>query len=195
MVTPIHLLRQLKVTKAGLLCGRCITLSQSTRQMAVDPEQAGRTTATLLNRETNLGILINGYSTVGFALNNGFNILGPLAIFPQSILSWNVGNVEGINEASLSLFLMIHPKIDILLIGTGNSGQQIDRSLYSFVRSKGIGLEVLPTPHACSTFNFLNTEGRRVAAGILPLQKDERAPDDLYVERVRQMKWEKIEAD
>jgi NADH dehydrogenase [ubiquinone] 1 alpha subcomplex assembly factor 3 len=38
-------------------------------------------------------------------------VLGPMAIFPRTVLSWNVGSVDDINEDSLSLFCMLEPKI------------------------------------------------------------------------------------
>ena len=38
-------------------------------------------------------------------------VLGPMAIFPRTVLSWNVGNVNAINEDSLLLFCLIEPKI------------------------------------------------------------------------------------
>jgi hypothetical protein len=48
---------------------------------------------------------------VGFRLNNGMYILGPMAIFPRTVLSWNVGSVNEVNEDSLSLFCLLEPKI------------------------------------------------------------------------------------
>ena len=38
-------------------------------------------------------------------------MLGPMAIFPRTVLSWNVGNVQAVNEDSLLLFCLIEPKI------------------------------------------------------------------------------------
>ena len=38
-------------------------------------------------------------------------MLGPMAIFPRTVLSWNVGNVLAINEDSLILFCLLEPKI------------------------------------------------------------------------------------
>jgi hypothetical protein len=48
---------------------------------------------------------------IGFRLNNGMYVLGPMAIFPRTVLSWNVGSVDEINEDSLSLFCLLEPKI------------------------------------------------------------------------------------
>jgi len=38
-------------------------------------------------------------------------VLGPMAIFPRTVLSWNVANVHAVNEDSLLLFCLIEPKI------------------------------------------------------------------------------------
>jgi NADH dehydrogenase [ubiquinone] 1 alpha subcomplex assembly factor 3 len=38
-------------------------------------------------------------------------VLGPMAIFPHTILSWNVSQVDEISEDSLTLFSLLEPKI------------------------------------------------------------------------------------
>lgn len=43
----------------------------------------GKTKVNILNRELDLGLMINTYSQDGFRLNNGLNIVGPMAIFPR----------------------------------------------------------------------------------------------------------------
>jgi NADH dehydrogenase [ubiquinone] 1 alpha subcomplex assembly factor 3 len=45
---------------------------------------------TILNKEEGTGIFVDAYSTLGFVLNNGLRILGPCAVFPRSVLHWNV---------------------------------------------------------------------------------------------------------
>ena len=52
-----------------------------------------RTTVSILNDEMD-GLGINGFSPLGFFLNNGLRVIGPCAIFPRSILQWNVGLVQ-----------------------------------------------------------------------------------------------------
>ena len=47
----------------------------------------------ILNNEMD-GLGINGFSQLGFLLNNGLRVIGPCAIFPRSILHWNVGLVQ-----------------------------------------------------------------------------------------------------
>ena len=51
--------------------------------------QGMRSTVSLLNDEMD-GLGINGFSQLGFILNNGLRVIGPCAVFPRSILQWNV---------------------------------------------------------------------------------------------------------
>lgn len=46
-------------------------------------EGDGKTKVNILNRELDLGLMINSYSQFGFRLNNGLKIVGPMAIFPR----------------------------------------------------------------------------------------------------------------
>uniref|UniRef100_A0A1B0GLC6 NADH dehydrogenase [ubiquinone] 1 alpha subcomplex assembly factor 3 n=1 Tax=Lutzomyia longipalpis TaxID=7200 RepID=A0A1B0GLC6_LUTLO len=133
-------------------------------------EGDGKTTVQILNREVENGLLIDAFSQIGFRLNNRMNIIGPMAIFPRIALSWNVGSYEDINEQTLSLFTVLEPKIDILIVGVGDEKitPQFSRRIIDYIRSSRINVEVLNTEQACSTFNFLNTEGRVVAGAMIP---------------------------
>ncbi|XP_013783847.1 NADH dehydrogenase [ubiquinone] 1 alpha subcomplex assembly factor 3-like [Limulus polyphemus] len=149
-------------------------------------EGDGKTTVTILNKEEDEGILINSYSTVGFRLNNGIFIFGPVAVFPRSVLQWNVKKTEDINPDSLSLFYLLEPKIDLLIIGTGGYGSnKIDYSVIKFMASKKINMEILPTYQACSTFNFLNAEHRSVAAALIPPETINYTDDDVVQTQTR----------
>ena len=46
-------------------------------------EGDGKTSVQILNQETELGLMINSYSQIGFRLNNNMYLLGPIAIFPR----------------------------------------------------------------------------------------------------------------
>lgn len=48
-----------------------------------------------------------------------------------------------------------------------------------------LNLEVLPTEQACTTFNFLNSEGRYVAGALLPPQSLQTTDDDLLRSKLR----------
>lgn len=46
-------------------------------------EGDGKTKVQILNKEIDLGLMINSYSQYGFRLNNELKVVGPLAIFPR----------------------------------------------------------------------------------------------------------------
>lgn len=133
-------------------------------------EGDGKTSVSILNREADAGLLINSFSQVGFRLSNDMKVIGPMAIFPRSVLSWNVETHEDITEESLSLFTALEPKIDILVIGIGDqqTTPAFTKKIIEFMKKYRINVEVLNTEQACATFNFLNAESRVVAAALIP---------------------------
>ncbi|XP_041970505.1 NADH dehydrogenase [ubiquinone] 1 alpha subcomplex assembly factor 3 [Aricia agestis] len=131
-------------------------------------EGEGKTTVRILNQEPDLGLIIDGYSNFGFRLNNGVTVLGPMAIFPRTILSWQVRNSDDITEPSLRLFKLIVPKIDLLIIGLETRDRKAVDAVFKASRQAKLNVEILPTEHACSTFNFLNAEGRSIAGALIP---------------------------
>ncbi|ETN74867.1 hypothetical protein NECAME_12678 [Necator americanus] len=128
---------------------------------------------------------VRGLSCYGFRLIDGSFLYGPVALFPKTALSWRVHTPDDITPRSLSLFAMLEPKIDILVIGAGDK-KNIDKSVCCQYLNKAklkitvflFGRESLPIAvkmeDAIATFNFLNAEGRYVAAGLYP-------PDDMVV--------------
>lgn len=132
-----------------------------------------------------------------YRLNNGIRIIGPMAIFPRSVLSWNIGDISEVNQESLSLFCILEPKIDILVIGAGDYGNQnkIDPAVLVYLRSKKISIELLPTEQACSTFNFLNSENRYVAGAFIPPTTVKFTSDDVFLSRTRNKQIYEISDD
>ncbi|CAL1264411.1 unnamed protein product [Larinioides sclopetarius] len=131
-------------------------------------EGDGKTTVTILNREHRHLILFDSLTEIGFKLNNGIFAVGPVAAFPRTILQWNVPSVEHITEESLSLFVVLEPKIDIFVLGTGDKLKLPKPEVIEFLKSKKIAVEILPTEKACATFNFLNAEGRCIGGAFIP---------------------------
>lgn len=127
----------------------------------------------MLQKESPDMMFINSYSTEGFVIN-GDKVIGPCVLFPRVILQWNVGSYKDISEESLALFHMLEPRIEILVLGTGDKVQRLDPAVLKFMRQKGVAVEVQDTPNACATFNFLTNERRLAAAGLIP---------PLYVEK------------
>uniref|UniRef100_A0A0A9W973 NADH dehydrogenase [ubiquinone] 1 alpha subcomplex assembly factor 3 n=1 Tax=Lygus hesperus TaxID=30085 RepID=A0A0A9W973_LYGHE len=175
--------------RPGIQTSRSISSSKPLSSGAYDSD--GKTTITILNNEPGLGLMVDSYSKHGFRLNNGSFVVGPIALFPKTVLSWNVQNDEDINEDSLDMFTVLDPRPDILIIGFGNRSEfkpQLDRLLLKFRVEKKLNLEILQTPKAVSTFNFLNAEGRYVAAAMIPPQYINHSDDDYVAARDRKKK-------
>lgn len=148
-------------------------------------EGDGKTTVAVLNKERDDMLLVDSYSTVGFRLNNGLFVVGPVALFPRSVLQWRVQSVVEMVEESFSLFTLLEPKIDVLVIGLGDGIETLDMKLIKYLRSKNIGIEMHPTSTACTTFNFLNVEDRNVAAAMIP-PTHVASGDEFYLQAARQ---------
>uniref|UniRef100_A0A0K0FXK6 NADH dehydrogenase [ubiquinone] 1 alpha subcomplex assembly factor 3 n=1 Tax=Strongyloides venezuelensis TaxID=75913 RepID=A0A0K0FXK6_STRVS len=119
---------------------------------------------------------IHGLSSLGFRMIDGSFLYGPIAVFPKTVLSWRVLTTDDITPESLSLFLMLQPKIDILVVGCGDRKNidSVRKRIAPILREHRIGLELMPTEDAIPTFNYLNSEDRYVAAALYP-------PDDMVV--------------
>lgn len=132
-----------------------------------DDELYRRTHISLLQREGPHTMYIDSYSSHGFVVN-GNRVLGPCALLPHSIVQWNVGSHQDITEESLSLFWMLEPRIEIVVVGTGNKTEWLNAQILRTMRQRGIAVEVQDTPNACATFNFLCHEGRITGAALIP---------------------------
>lgn len=45
----------------------------------------GKTKVSIFNTETNMGLMITGYSQYGFRLNNDMVLIGPITVFPRCV--------------------------------------------------------------------------------------------------------------
>ncbi|KAM9272191.1 NADH dehydrogenase [ubiquinone] 1 alpha subcomplex assembly factor 3 [Cariama cristata] len=137
------------------------------RLTPADDELYQRTRVTVLEPESANTLFIEAYTTRGFTVS-GDLVVGPCAILPRAILQWNVGSYRDISHESLSLFRLLEPQIEILVLGTGDRVERLHPAMLKQMRECGIAVEVQDTPNACATFNFLTSEKRMVAAGLIP---------------------------
>uniref|UniRef100_A0A8D0KWK0 NADH dehydrogenase [ubiquinone] 1 alpha subcomplex assembly factor 3 n=1 Tax=Strix occidentalis caurina TaxID=311401 RepID=A0A8D0KWK0_STROC len=145
----------------------CPVPCRAHRLVPADDEMYQRTRVTVLEPETPNIMFIDGYTNRGFTINRDL-VVGPCAILPRTILQWNVGSYRDISHESLSLFRLLEPQIEILVLGTGDRVERLHPALLKQMRECGIAVEVQDTPNACATFNFLTSEKRMVAAGLIP---------------------------
>lgn len=87
----------------------------------------------------------------------------------------------------MRLFCALQPKLDILVIGTGDEEvtPQLVHRLTNIMNKYKINVEILKTESACTTFNFLNAESRLVAAALIPPKKIKISDMDLIEQQIR----------
>ncbi|KAG4151561.1 hypothetical protein ERO13_D04G073000v2 [Gossypium hirsutum] len=107
------------------------------------------------------------YTETGFTVN-GVNYEGSLLCVGNLVTSWGPRKFSEITPQSLSIFQIIRPIPEILILGCGRYIEPVDPELRRFIRSTGMKLEALDSRNAASTYNILNEEGRIVAAALLP---------------------------
>lgn len=175
-----------KIRKCSYLPNLFRSLTTS-RHLAANYEGDGKTTVSILNKEYKHLIMINTYSNMGFRLNNGIFTVGPLAAFPRTVLQWNVKSIEELTPESLSLFCLLEPKLDILIIGTGDKKIMPNKETIQYLKANRIQPEIFATDQACTIFNFLNTEGRCVAGAFIP-------PEEVVIYEEERILLETVEA-
>lgn len=62
-------------------------------------------------------------------------------------------------------------EVDVVFVGTGSEIAHIPSSLRQTLEEVGLGVEVMNTPSACRTYNILLSEGRRIAAALVPVSE------------------------
>lgn len=60
-------------------------------------------------------------------------------------------------------------EIDVVFVGTGGDVAHLPAAFRETLEAEGIGVEGMSSPAACRTYNVLLSEGRRVAAALLPV--------------------------
>ena len=104
---------------------------------------------------------IDGYGP-GFFRVGGVVLRGPVLVSP-----WAAGGWDGFDDTATLLALA--GRIDVLFVGTGAEIAHLPGDLRATLEAAGIGVEVMNSPAACRTFNVLLSEGRRIAAALIPV--------------------------
>ena len=109
--------------------------------------------------------------------NGQFKISGrvydtPVIVLPDTVLPWDgvdLQSAQAVSVLQASLAQLPIPA-DVVLIGTGG---RLPSVLPHWVRQArqlfGVPMDMMDTQAACRTFNVLLTEGRRVAALLMPV--------------------------
>ncbi len=99
----------------------------------------------------------------GFFRVGGQVIRGPLLILPDAgVRAW-----KGYEDTAL--ILAEARRMDVLFVGTGAEMAFLPMAFRSVLDDAGLGVEPMPTPAACRTYNVLLSEGRRVGLALIPV--------------------------
>ncbi len=104
---------------------------------------------------------IDGYGP-GFFRVAGQVHQGAALVTATGVLRWG-----GYDDAAALVALAA--EVDVIFLGTGAQIARPPAALRAAVEAAGIGLEPMDTPAACRTYNVLASEGRRIAAALLPV--------------------------
>ncbi len=104
---------------------------------------------------------IEGYGP-GFFRVGGELHRGAVLVMPGAVHAW--GGFE--DSATL---LAVAAELDVLFVGTGAEIRHIPAALRDPVEAAGPGIEIMASPAACRSYNVLLSEGRRIAAALIPI--------------------------
>ena len=100
----------------------------------------------------------------GFFRIGGELFQGAILCSGDGVTPWG-----GYDDATTLLALA--GSIDVLFVGTGSEIAHIPSDLRAALEEAGIGVEVMNSPSACRTYNILLSEGRRIAAALVPVSE------------------------
>ena len=104
---------------------------------------------------------IDGYGP-GFFRVGGRVFEGAVMVTETGAKGWG-----GYEDAEALLALA--GQVDVIFVGTGAEIAPIPAGLRKVLEEAGMGVEIMASDAACRTYNVLLSEGRRVAAALMPV--------------------------
>lgn len=98
-----------------------------------------------------------------------FRIKGEIMDAPLLVTSSGARAWGGVDD--FSTLTALAGEVDVVFLGTGDEIAHAPAALRDALEEAGIGVEAMNSPAACRTYNVLVSEGRRVAAALLPVTK------------------------
>lgn len=110
--------------------------------------------------------LIQAYGDGGFKISEQ-RFLGSLMVLENSVIELPLDSLDDIEDAHLGPLMTADTPTDLLLVGYGAESMALPEAPRAQLRRAGIAVDLMNTGAACRTFNFLQAEGRRVAALLI----------------------------
>ncbi len=104
---------------------------------------------------------VDGYGP-GFFRIGGQVHEGAVIVAPSGVTPW-----AGFTDTQSLLALA--GQVDVIFVGTGAEIAHLPADFRTTFEDAGIGVEPMASPAACRTYNVLLSEGRRIAAALLPV--------------------------
>jgi uncharacterized protein len=98
----------------------------------------------------------------GFFRLGGTVYEGAIILLPGQVIGWQ-------DPTDFSAFLDAAQQFDVVFLGMGMDPAPLSPAQRNRFDAAGLGVETMSTPSACRTYNMLLAEGRRVAAGLIPV--------------------------
>ena len=111
---------------------------------------------------------IDAYGSGGFRFAD-MSHRGSILCLPSGMHGWGVTGAGELTLESLRPVLDLSDQIDVLMIGMGEEIAVLDPAIRQVLRDAAILVEAVSTGSAVRTYNVLLSEGRRIAAALLPV--------------------------
>ena len=119
----------------------------------------------------------------GFTVNNA-EITGSILCHADGVFMWNVTSVDEVSMETLVALRLLEPPPEMILLGSGEKAKlpppEQWKEIKEWATSNSVGIEIMDSPSACSTFNILTQEDRNVVAALVAIDANNReAPRSL----------------
>ena len=122
-----------------------------------------------IHLESGLGQnLIRAYAPGRITINEEVYTTSLIVTPGQVVTAWPPVSFADLLAGHFEMIVPLRP--EVVILGTGTRLQFPAPSLTRSLVEAGIGLEVMDTGAACRTYNFLMSDGRRVAAALLMIE-------------------------
>lgn len=128
---------------------------EETRPAADDADRSGRITLSAIGRD--------GYVVGATA------VAGGVLLLPRLALRWAPRRFRDVSADALLPVALLHPPIDVLLVGTGDRTRRIDAAVLAQLEARGVAVEFMDSRSAAGAFSLLQADRRSVAAALLPI--------------------------
>ena len=110
---------------------------------------------------------IDAFGDRGFRIA-GVRHEGSVLIVDDAVRPWSVRRLADATPESLDAVAEAGAaKVEFVLLGTGAATALPPKALRAALQRVGLGLEFMDTAAACRLYNYLASEGRRVAAALI----------------------------